>query len=343
MQEQDHGLSPGPHTQVLSEADLAVPDGRLRPSLEAAERELASLVAPHATASSPLTAAQQLFFAVLTSAAGAGLVLADPAIAAICGLFIAARLASFAFLTLWHRAQPQAVAGWTLAAEVHAGALPGRVPAATIAAAARYLPVMAAARRQARAWLYLAPCSGDGQCTVLCQGALIWSPGGQVMVVLGEHVADTPLAAAAALAHETGHQGTRAARLLAAGYFVRPVTGCGYALAALAGALAAGWPGAVIGAAAFHVLSLLVLWGGELACDMRAVRAEGRLTVLAGFDYMRTAMATRSAALPRPGRVMHFVLRWAAGPSHPPARLRRVVVTGLCLVRRPRRCKSTRT
>jgi hypothetical protein len=77
------------------------------------------------------------------------------------------------------------------------------LPAATLDAARRWVPAMAAARGQFRAWLYVAPCTG--RCTRLCRDAAVVPLGGRLLIVLGAHAAADPGAAAVGLAHEAGH------------------------------------------------------------------------------------------------------------------------------------------
>lgn len=72
--------------------------------------------------------------------------------------------------------------------------------------------------------------------------------------------------------------------------------GWGYSAAGLAGALAGGWPGVIAFALAFHVLSLLVLWCVEIACDLRAARDERLPAALVGYHYMTTWIAEYRAS-----------------------------------------------
>jgi hypothetical protein len=207
------------------------------------------------------------------------------------------------------------------------------VPAGTLAAAGRHLPAVAAARHRDRAWLYVAPCPGpDKRCTVFCTTAATWTPGGQVMVILGEHPAARPDVAASALAHEAGHH---AFRWLWQVHYARTL-GWGWAAAGLAGAAAGGWPGAAIAGAVFWAGSLAALWAGETGCDLRAVRTEGYPAVQAGFGYIAGLLAGHPAGpgasppvLSRSRRAVLTVLDWANGPGHPPLRLRRALVRAL--------------
>lgn len=219
--------------------------------------------------------------------------------------------------------------GWTAAAAVHAASLPGRVPAPTLAAASRYLPVIASARRHGRAWLYVAPCPGPAlPCTMFCEVAGSAPLGGHVLVLLGQHVAELPDVAAAALAHETAHYAGPARRVLVTARHVRETGSWGYAAAGLAGQALAGWPGAAAAGVVFHVLSILALWMAETWCDLAAARAEGWPASLAGFAYMETRFRAAAPA-GRAGRVAAAVLDWAAGPLHPPVRLRRTLTRTL--------------
>ncbi len=158
--------------------------------------------------------------------------------------------------------------------------------------------------------------------------------GGQVLVILGEHVAAQPQAAAAALAHEAGHYEILWLRAV---HHSRNTAGWGWAAAGLAGALIGGWPAAAIAVALFWAGSLLALWTGEIGCDLRSVRTEGYRAALAGFAYMaslpsggvRAQVGVASAARPWRRRAQAVAvngLAWAAGPAHPPLRLRRALV-----------------
>lgn len=83
--------------------------------------------------------------------------------------------------------------------------------------------------------------------------------------------------------------------------------------------------GVLAAAAVFQVSSLLAVWIVEAACDRRAARAEGRAASLDAFAYIAAAQAADRAAS-RWRRAGGLVLRWAAGPSHPPLPLRRALV-----------------
>jgi Zn-dependent protease with chaperone function len=207
---------------------------------------------------------------------------------------------------------------------VHAAGLPGRVPIGTLTAARRHLPAVAAARHRDRAWLYVAPCPGPGKpCTVYCGTAAALPLGRQILVILGEHPAARPDVAASALAHEAGHH---AYRWLWQVHYARTTLGWGWAAAGLAGAAAGGWTGAAIAGAVFWLVSLAALWAGETLCDLRGVRTEGYPAVLAGFGYMAGLLADRAARSRPARRAVTAVLDWAAGPAHPPLRLRRALV-----------------
>ena len=209
--------------------------------------------------------------------------------------------------------------GWVRAAAVLERAHPGVLPAATLAAARRWIPAMAAARGQPRAWLYVAPCAG--RCTRLCRAAAVVPASGRLLVILGAHTAADPRAAAVSLAHEAGHVTGWTRRALAVISGAR-AGGLGWAAAGAAGFAAGRWPGAAAAAVIFQVSSMLVGWAVEIACDRRAVRAEGRAAARRAWDYMHAA---RAAGRPRgrARRVLLAALDWAAGPSHPPLALRR--------------------
>src|SRR5450755_3055265 len=235
----------------------SVPDGVT--DEQEAGRELAALTAPLAASSSALADVAQLAAAALMTADGAGLRLAaSPAaaarvIAAICAIVLAARLAAgpVARLRRAGRGEP----GWTAAAGVLERSLPGRVPAETLATARRYLRAMAAARGQSRAWLYVPPCAGPGRHTRLCRSAGAWQPGGRMMVIVGEHAAAVPAAAAVSLAHELGHVTGWTYRAFVVLHGARKAGGWGWAAAGLIGAWW-GWAGVLAAAAVFQVASL---------------------------------------------------------------------------------------
>jgi hypothetical protein len=76
----------------------------------------------------------------------------------------------------------------------------------------------------------------------------------------------------------------------------------------------------------FQVASVLAMWAGEAGCDMGAARAEGRDVLLAAYRFITVRQAVRRAATPRWQTAAGGVLRWVAGPSHPPVWLRAAVV-----------------
>jgi hypothetical protein len=203
--------------------------------------------------------------------------------------------------------------------------MPGRVPAATLAAARRHLDAVAAARR-GRAWLYVAPCPGPARpCTLFCTGSSSVPIGRDVLIILGQHAAAEPVAAAE-LAREAGRC---TLRWLRHADHARTVPGWGWAAAGLAGALAGGWAGAAAGAGVFWVVSVLASWAGDTLCDLRAVRTEGYPAVAAGLGYASRLKTGRVPGVrwPRqPGRAVLTVLEWAAGPPRPPLRLRRALI-----------------
>jgi hypothetical protein len=136
---------PQPKVPAVAEsADAAAGD------LEEAERVLAAATAPLVASRSMSVPIMQLAAAVVMTAAGAGvaLVASSSALAqvaaGVCAPVVAARVVGLP-MARWrrHRAgEPE----WVAAAAVHERSWPGRVPAATLAAVARYLPVLAAAR-----------------------------------------------------------------------------------------------------------------------------------------------------------------------------------------------------
>jgi hypothetical protein len=305
------------------------------PETEAAEAErmLAGLLPPVVASQVPAALAVRLILAAGLVSAGAGVVLARPVLACLCGAAIAGWLC-LAGLQMRKETSQGRASELARALAVHAAGLPGRVPAGTLAAAGRHLAAVAAARHRDRAWLYVAPCPGPGKpCTVFCTTAATWTPGGQVMVILGEHPAARPDVAASALAHEAGHH---AYRWLWQVHYARTTLNWGWAAAGIAGAMVGGWTGAAIAGVLFWVVSLLALWAGETGCDLRAVRTEGHPAVQAGFGYIAGLLAghpagpgTSPPARTRSQKIVLTVLDWASGPGHPPLRLRRALVRAL--------------
>jgi hypothetical protein len=307
------------------------------PDEQQASKVLAALTAPLAASNRTLADLVQLAAAAAMTADGAGLRLAagpgtaGQMIAAGCAVVLAARLAAgpVARLLRAGRGEP----GWTAAAAVHERSLPGRVPAATLAAAGRYLSAIAAARGQSRAWLYVHPCAGEDSHTRLCRSAGVWQPGGRLMAIVGEHAAADPAAARVSLGHELGHVTGWTYRAFVVLHGARKAGGWGWAAAGLIGA-GWGWAGVLAAAAVFQAASLLAVWTVEAACDRRADRAEGRAASLDGFAYIAAAQAADRPAS-RWGRAAGLVLRWAAGPSHPPVWLRTAVIRSTTPARRP--------
>lgn len=299
-------------------------------TLEAAEQQLAALVAPMARVGRRVFDVVRLVNAAAMTLSGAGLVLASPVWAALCAVNIAAAPVLLAMKK--RRFMAKFGTQWTAAADVHARSLPGRVPADTLEVADRYLKTLASAHGKAQAWLYVAPCQGpEKKCTVLCSAAATWASGGQVMIILGEHTAQIPSVAAVALAHETCHHAGVTSRALRTIHHARTTVAWGYSAAAAAGAVAGGWPAAITAAVAFHVTTLLVLWGVETTCDRHATGDEGLPTALDGYDYMTTRLAVYRAqsTKSRPRRMISHVLAWTAGPLHPPVKLRRTLTVML--------------
>jgi hypothetical protein len=305
----------------------STPPAGTAPDLQAAEEELAALTAPLDGTRSVRFPLIQLANALVMTAAGAGARLAfDPgitgrAVAAGCAVLIAARLAA---PPLARRRLRAAAPAWADAAAVHELFLAARVPAATLAAANRYLPAITAGSGK-KAWLYVPRCAGTGQHSWRCEAAGVLQPGGGLLVVLGEHSAADPAVAAASLAHELGHQAGWTRPVLNVVHSARLTAGWGWAAAGLDGARF-GWPGVLVFAAGFQAVSLLAEWTAEAACDRRAACAEGRATVLRAFAYIAARQAACRAAVPWWHRTGPTVVRWAAGPSHPPLALRRAIV-----------------
>jgi hypothetical protein len=291
-----------------------------------AERILAALVAPLGAVSTLRAGVITLAAAAAMTAAGAGLRLAagpGPAArvtAAGCAVLICAALAAPLIARLRQRTARGREPGWVAAARVHERSLPARLPATALAAITRYQPALAAARRQPAAHVYLVPCPGNGSHGPLCHLVGAWVPGGRLMVILGEHAAADPAAPAVSLAHELGHVTGWSYRALATLHAARRPGGWGWAAAAR------GWPGTLTAAAIFQAASLAALWAIETRCDLAAARAEGRAATLAAFAYITAAQATARAAAPRWRYALALALASAAGPSHPPLRLRAAII-----------------
>ncbi len=73
-------------------------------------------------------------------------------------------------------------------------------------------------------------------------------------------------------------------------------------------------------------MCVLALWAGEAGCDVGAAQAEGRAATLAAFSYIATRQAARRAATGHWQAMVGDLLRWTAGPLHPPLWLRAAVV-----------------
>jgi hypothetical protein len=300
---------------------MAAPDAG---QVTAAKQELAALTAPLAAGYRPAPGRYLLHLAWLT-ACGAGLrLLADPGMARALGgasaaglyfLVIAGQLSPWAAryrARLAARAAPPPP--WTAAAAIHCQSLPGRADPATLAAAARYLPAMAA--RYPEAYFYIASCTGT--CTRLCRSAVTCVPDGRLLVILGEHLAADPVTAAGTLAHELRH--LHGWPLRAADAAAGAASGWGWAAAGAAwAATGLPWPWLPAFPAALHLAATAAGWAVECGCDHAAARAEGRPALLHAIDFL----AAQNPAAPRRAR---RALALAAGSPHPPYALRRAVI-----------------
>lgn len=293
---------------------------------------MADLTRPLARyAGSNLSDVVQIAGAAVMTAAGAGLRLAgSPGVVAMavsvgCAVLVTVRVVvplAVRQMPGYRREPP-----WAPAARALEQSMPDRVPAATLAVVRKYGPLITAARRRAEVFVYVAPCAGPDEHTILCRAAAIWRPGGRLMVILGEHAADDPAVTAASLGHEFGHVSGGTYWAFALVHGARQAGGWGWAAAGFIGS-AWGWPGVLTAAAIFWAVSMLAAWTVEVACDRRAARAEGQSVARAGFRYMAAAMAAdRTSSAVRHAAAV--ALSWAAGPSHPPLRLRRRLATPL--------------
>lgn len=196
---------------------------------------------------------------------------------------------------------------------------PEGIPVATMEAAGRILARDPGGRR---AQLRIAACEDPLRHRGLCQGSAT-APGARgVTVILGEHAAQRPSAAAFRMAHEIHHTFGWRWYAQAAGLY-----------AWASGWLAVGWavpwpwlPAALAGLQCGHLLSY---WAVEIACDAAAARMEGRDAAGASFAADAGVAASLGQAQPawrRRGRELVFCL---AGQAGPPLRLRRVMVLAM--------------
>jgi hypothetical protein len=197
------------------------------------------------------------------------------------------------------------------------------VPAATLAAAERYLGVLAGGRWRS-AHLLIAR-RGNGPCAIAqhCQA------GDRIELILDDCIAEGPPGAAiGALAHEARHSGvlTLAAASLS-GLLCQPWP------VLLAAAWALPWPAALtLGAAGraiavlagLRLAATLIFWAVEISCDLGAAADRGVAAAGAVFDVIAAedARAVRSFAR----RAVARMLNWGAPPPYPPLWLRRAAV-----------------
>jgi hypothetical protein len=196
------------------------------------------------------------------------------------------------------------------------------VPAATLAAADRYLGALAGGRWRS-AHLLIARRENGPRAI-----ALRYQAGDRVELILDDHVAEgPPEVAIGALAHEARHCGRLA---LAAASLSCLLCQPGPVIVAV---WALPWPAALtLGAAGqaiavlagLRVAATLIFWAVEISCDLGAAADQGVAAVGAVFGAIAAedARAVRSFAR----RAVARLLTWAAPPPYPPLWLRRAAV-----------------
>lgn len=319
----------------MSEASKTATDaGSGQMTVAEAEEQLARLCRPLAASGGVRACVAELVAAAVMTSVGVGLRLfAEPGaaprlVAVACALVVAARVALPVLLLRNGRAgKAGAEPGWVAAARVHRGSLPGRVPAATLTAVDRYLPVLSRHYGSTHAHLYVGPCAGEGEHTPVCSSVGLFAPprgGRHLLVITGEHVAAEPALAAACLAHEAGHVSRWTSRAFVVLHGMRRA-GWGWSVVGAVGA-GFGWLGLLVAAAVFQVSSLLLVWAVEVVCDRAAMRVVGRTAYREAL--LRLVEMTKSFKRERPRwrRTLRVWLLWLAGPSHPPLRLRRALI-----------------
>ena len=251
-------------------------------------------------------------------------------IAAIAGVVVVTGLAGPAWLrrvSRLHAAHPEynlarvagAEPGWVAEAAAYRQWLPRRVPpvpAQTLAAADRVLAGVTA-RGWRSAHLLIAR-AGPGSPLPMGVTRLL---GDRVQIVLGDCIAEgPPEVAAATLAHEARHTtAVHAAIWNLLAMRARLIFLVGWALA---------WPAALWAALAVHAGLAALKWYMEVSADLAAARATGPEVMTKVFDVMTDlAAARRRAQRQALARTGMRALSWAAGPGHPPIRVRRAVIT----------------
>lgn len=110
-----------------------------------------------------------------------------------------------------------------------------------------------------------------------------------------------------------------------------------YALADIAGTwglIVAGWavpwPALLPVVAALRVAMTAVLWAIEISCDIGGGRDTSPAAMIATLDFKERAECGARALWPAGKRRAVSVLTWAAGPAHPPFRVRRAAIRRFC-------------
>lgn len=171
------------------------------------------------------------------------------------------------------------------------------------------------------AQLYVAQCTAEQPVHIgVCRFAGIVPRSGRLLVVVGEHLASgsSPVVSGI-LAHEYRHvTGWR----VWAFYFLKTCQLGGWVIVTWAFP----WPVLLIALAVFHVAMTGLSWLIELSCDYGAARSAGADAMVAAFDYTAQVLEAWNASQSPWVRYPASVVKWIAGPPHPPVAVRRALV-----------------
>jgi hypothetical protein len=220
---------------------------------------------------------------------------------------------------LRHAGQPEPP--WVKELAAYRAWLPRRspaVPAATLAAADRYLAELPG-RRWRSAQLFV-PRRPAGKWIPM--GELL-PEGNRLQVRLGDHVAlGPPQVAAATLAHEARHaRGWR--------YSLELLLNVTRARGFLIAGWAVPWPAVLPVVVAVQAGITAAMWVSEISCDLGAAADVGLAAMMDTFEVMTASARSRPAA-PWPQRCARQAVHLAAGRRHPPIPVRRAIVRAGC-------------